>query len=304
MTNQSKLKAWVRYDGTGRVVTAGPILQANKPKVGNWRQMNADLCCNPSGSTTTTTTAGGGGVTPTEFVNFFYFNTYNACNSTIDGNLVYYSASTTLQAGITVFTDAALTTPVTEGYVIYTAAEGNFRYLVGPGGLLSPFICSFPIQASFSYMDRAEACSGINAVTLYSAGPAVGAYSNVYIDPNLMVPAPYTYVASGGTSYECINGNLQSEQSCAPAVIEYKLSIFSFTDSPSSCASGAGAPNFSVYSSQSNPLAISAFYTDSSLTSTVSGIGNFVAYAVAANPGVTYTARISEAGVVTENTSC
>lgn len=59
MANQSKLKAWLRYDGTGRVVTGGPIFQANKPKVGNWRQMNANLCCNPSGTTTTTTTLGG-----------------------------------------------------------------------------------------------------------------------------------------------------------------------------------------------------------------------------------------------------
>lgn len=47
MANQSKLKAWVRYDGTNTVVTAGPIFRADKPKVGNWRQINADLCCNP-----------------------------------------------------------------------------------------------------------------------------------------------------------------------------------------------------------------------------------------------------------------
>jgi len=65
MANQSKLKAWVRYDGTNTVVTAGPIFRASKPKVGNWRQINADLCCNPSSGTTTTTTTSGGNITTT-----------------------------------------------------------------------------------------------------------------------------------------------------------------------------------------------------------------------------------------------
>jgi hypothetical protein len=47
MANQSKLNAWLRYDGTGTVVLAGPIYSVKKPKDGNWRQMNANLCCNP-----------------------------------------------------------------------------------------------------------------------------------------------------------------------------------------------------------------------------------------------------------------
>lgn len=46
MANQSKLKAWVRVDGTGKVVTGGPILQVKKPTVGNWREINANECCN------------------------------------------------------------------------------------------------------------------------------------------------------------------------------------------------------------------------------------------------------------------
>lgn len=46
MTNQSKLKAYVRYDGTGRVIAGGPILQRFKPKVGNWVEIQANECCN------------------------------------------------------------------------------------------------------------------------------------------------------------------------------------------------------------------------------------------------------------------
>lgn len=50
---RNRLKAWIRYDGAGRVVPGGPILSARKPKVGNWEEIPANLCCNP----TTTTTA-------------------------------------------------------------------------------------------------------------------------------------------------------------------------------------------------------------------------------------------------------
>lgn len=142
MANQSKLKAWVRYDGTGRVVTAGPIFQANKPKVGNWRQINANLCCNSSNTTTTTTTqGGGGGVTPTAFVKGYWTGTYYSCTTTTAGNLVFYSASTDVQAGITVFSDATLTTPVTNGWVIQAGPGNMTKYLVGADGVLSEYVC-------------------------------------------------------------------------------------------------------------------------------------------------------------------
>lgn len=53
----SKLKAFVRYDGSGKIVPGGPILQANKPKVGNWKEIDSHLCCNPTTTSTTTTSA-------------------------------------------------------------------------------------------------------------------------------------------------------------------------------------------------------------------------------------------------------
>ena len=49
------LKAFVRIDGSGRVVAGSLILRKNKPKVGKWQEIPAYECCNP---TTTTTTAG------------------------------------------------------------------------------------------------------------------------------------------------------------------------------------------------------------------------------------------------------
>jgi hypothetical protein len=55
MATNNKLKAYVRYDGTGRVIAGSLILQRSKPKVGNWKEIPANECCNPT--TTTTTTA-------------------------------------------------------------------------------------------------------------------------------------------------------------------------------------------------------------------------------------------------------
>jgi len=49
------LKAFVRFDGSGRVVAGSLVLRRKKPKVGNWKEITAYECCNPT--TTTTTTA-------------------------------------------------------------------------------------------------------------------------------------------------------------------------------------------------------------------------------------------------------
>ena len=48
MGNKKSLNAYVRYDGTGRVVSSGNILQRFKPKDGNWKQIGAYECCDPS----------------------------------------------------------------------------------------------------------------------------------------------------------------------------------------------------------------------------------------------------------------
>ena len=53
MATNNKLKAYVRYDGTGRVISGSLILQRFKPKVGNWQEIDAYECCNPTTTTTT-----------------------------------------------------------------------------------------------------------------------------------------------------------------------------------------------------------------------------------------------------------
>jgi hypothetical protein len=57
MSNKKDLKAYVRFDGTGRIIAGSLILQRFKPKVGNWKEIDANECCNFVPTTTTTTTA-------------------------------------------------------------------------------------------------------------------------------------------------------------------------------------------------------------------------------------------------------
>jgi hypothetical protein len=44
--NKRDLKAYVRYDGSGRVVAGSLILRRHKPKVGNWQEIQGYECCN------------------------------------------------------------------------------------------------------------------------------------------------------------------------------------------------------------------------------------------------------------------
>jgi hypothetical protein len=55
--SNNKLKAYVRFDGSGRIIAGSLILQRFKPKVGNWQEIDANECCNPTTTTTTSSTS-------------------------------------------------------------------------------------------------------------------------------------------------------------------------------------------------------------------------------------------------------
>ena len=55
--NRKDLKAYVRYDGSGRVVAGSLILRRQMPKVGKWVEIPAYECCNPTTTTTTSTSS-------------------------------------------------------------------------------------------------------------------------------------------------------------------------------------------------------------------------------------------------------
>lgn len=46
-SNKRDLKAYVRYDGNGRLIAGSLILSRVKPKVGDWKEVEAYECCNP-----------------------------------------------------------------------------------------------------------------------------------------------------------------------------------------------------------------------------------------------------------------
>ena len=51
MGNQRDLKAFVRYDGSGRVVAGSLIFRRKKPTIGNFQEINSYKCCNFDQST-------------------------------------------------------------------------------------------------------------------------------------------------------------------------------------------------------------------------------------------------------------
>lgn len=56
MANKKDLKAFIQFDGSGRIIPGSVVLRRSKPKVGNWMQIQAYQCCDPDFPTTTTTT--------------------------------------------------------------------------------------------------------------------------------------------------------------------------------------------------------------------------------------------------------
>jgi hypothetical protein len=58
--SKKDLRAFVRLDGSGRVVSGSLILRKKKPKVGKWFEIQTYECCDPLdivNTTSTTTTA-------------------------------------------------------------------------------------------------------------------------------------------------------------------------------------------------------------------------------------------------------
>lgn len=184
--NQKKLKAFVRYDGSGRVVASSLILRKNKPRVGRWFEIPTYECCNGGGSTTTTTTQAGN-VTPTAFIKGYWLSANDSCTTTLAGSLLFYSASTEVQAGITVFSDPSLTTPIQSGYVIYSGLPmAEIKYLVGAGGVLSVFECPSQESAATAFTPG-DACISTTYGPLYYTG-TLGNGTALFYDATLTQP--------------------------------------------------------------------------------------------------------------------
>jgi hypothetical protein len=80
------LKAYVRFDGTGRIVPSSLILRRKKPKVGKWVEIPAYECCNyvPSSTTTTTSSSTSTSTSTTTTTTTAYVGTYYVAGPTAE----------------------------------------------------------------------------------------------------------------------------------------------------------------------------------------------------------------------------
>jgi predicted heme/steroid binding protein len=76
-TNNRPLKAYVRYDGSGRAVSSSLIWRKNKPKVGNWKEVQGYECCNDYSTSFT--------LQGTESAINFVTTLYLKCNNLLTG---------------------------------------------------------------------------------------------------------------------------------------------------------------------------------------------------------------------------
>jgi hypothetical protein len=203
MANQSKLKAWVRYDGTGRVIAGGPILQRFKPAVGNWVEINANECCNEiTSTTTTTTTQGGGGNTPTAWIATPYSSESNACNNVASGpTLILYTSTSTIDINTTLWQDAALTQPYSPpmfNYYISFAGDSNKYGIITMTTTFINYIINctttttttsvpvFSQDVNAAYSGSGGICDGSgNPLTFYYTNQTISIGSVFYTNPGL-----------------------------------------------------------------------------------------------------------------------
>lgn len=129
MSNKRDLRAFVRFDGSGRIVAGSLILRKNKPKVGKWHEIQAYECCNyvPTTTTTTTTVAPTTTTTTTQaptvydFIGGYgYGSTGEACFAGMTQTFYSTTPYGSVTNGSVLYTDAELTTPVTYPYVALT----------------------------------------------------------------------------------------------------------------------------------------------------------------------------------------
>jgi hypothetical protein len=190
------LKAYVRYDGSGRVVSGSLVFRKKKPKNGRWVEIPKNLCCNgnPS-STTTTTTQGGGGNTPTAWVTYIAGNQESACTQTSGWNFVLYTAGSTLGAGVVLYTDAALTTEFNSYQYASILYNNGTLYqlsdLPGDGTIVNVIGACPTILIATNYYSSQDACEGIMAVstaTVYPSNPNLSTGTTLWLDPQFTQP--------------------------------------------------------------------------------------------------------------------
>jgi len=128
-TNKRDLKAYVRFDGTGRIIPGSLVLRRTKPKVGNWKEIQGYECCNDVTLTFTPSSPTINDVTLRLF-----------CNGTQIHYLFTPRDSTTIGSLITILNDTfnvlgTFTNP--SGNIIQLVMSGEQKTALCPVGTLT-----------------------------------------------------------------------------------------------------------------------------------------------------------------------
>jgi hypothetical protein len=229
------LKAFVRYDGSGRVVAGSLVFRKKKPKNGRWVEITKNECCDVSPSSTTTTTTQGGGGTPTAWVvsTGAYDDFQSTCNN-VGGTQIIYTAESTLDGAVT-YIDASLTTVnaylwfAYDGFVYETNNRG-VAFFVGTCPLQYHYTSNYyyncnydqpaivrstdPLTIDSWYTDVENSC--INFIITGEASPSNLAYQ---VDPNSASPScigcPTTTTTTTAYVGQYYNADYNSGAACA-----------------------------------------------------------------------------------------
>jgi len=156
--NSRPLKAYVRFDGSGRIVAGSLVLRKNKPKVGKWKEISAYECCNPttttsttaapttsttssSTSTTTTTVAPTTTTTTTTFPGYYTWlmgKSTSAAAACAEPTAPIYSAVTPLDLGVILYANTGLTVPASPSWY---AVGGRAYEVDGTGEIITETLC-------------------------------------------------------------------------------------------------------------------------------------------------------------------
>jgi hypothetical protein len=233
----TKLKAFVRYDGNGRVIPGTLILQRFKPKVGDWKEIPSTECCGNITTTSTTTTAA-----PTVFGMYYDTNLNTLCAHN-NGGPVTLSTGSNIIVGTTIVYDGG--SPIHFGqevmFITIPTLGGQTYGIIGDNAViasLEPVNCNtttttstsstttttttaaptvYELNGSYGGESIGEACYG-PGVTFYSTTP-LGSVTNgsvLYDDSALTTPTSYPYVAlpERGIGFSCSNGVLSNQSNC------------------------------------------------------------------------------------------
>lgn len=149
--NNNKLKAFVRFDGSGRIIPSSLIVQAFKPKVGNYKEIDAKECCNytttttttvaPTTTTTSTTVEPTTTTTTTEFPGYYTWEmgkSTSAAAACAEPTAPVYTSVTPLNLGVFLYEDTALTIPAALAWY----ATGGVAYEIDvTGEIITETLC-------------------------------------------------------------------------------------------------------------------------------------------------------------------